>query len=84
MHSGGSYTHGSCRLPIPRFFFGSSRVPFRDYIIASSISFIPLTLVFSIFSSGGFRGSLLQIAIGFVILGATIFFRKGLLHTYSF
>lgn len=55
---------------------GGCRVPFNPYMLASLAGFIPLTIVFAVFGSGGFRGSLFQIAFGFGILALTIGFRK--------
>ncbi len=45
-------------------FFGSLRVPFPDYLAASVIGFIPLTVVFAMFGSGGVKGNFTQIWLG--------------------
>lgn len=45
-------------------FFGSLRVPFPDYIAASILGFIPLTVVFAMFGSGGVKSNFLQIWLG--------------------
>lgn len=44
--------------------FGSLRVPFLDYIAASVLGFIPLTVVFAMFGSGGVKGNYIQIWLG--------------------
>ncbi len=45
-------------------FFGSLRVPFTDYIAASVLGFIPLTVVFAMFGSGGVKGNFIQVWLG--------------------
>jgi uncharacterized membrane protein YdjX (TVP38/TMEM64 family) len=47
---------------------GSCHVPFGSYLAASVIGFIPLTLVFAAFGSGGAKANHGQIALGFGLL----------------
>jgi uncharacterized membrane protein YdjX (TVP38/TMEM64 family) len=47
---------------------GSCNVPFVPYIAASLIGFIPHTLIFAVFGSGGAKASLPQIALGFCLM----------------
>lgn len=54
---------------------GSCRVPFSRYLIASFIGFIPLTIVFAAFGSGGLKGNINQIYLGFGLLLAAFFAR---------
>lgn len=47
---------------------GSCRVPLSRYLLASGIGFIPLTVVFAAFGSGGVKGNINQIWLGFGLL----------------
>ena len=49
---------------VQSLFFGSLRVPFTDYIAASVLGFIPLTVVFAMFGSGGVKGNFIQVWLG--------------------
>jgi uncharacterized membrane protein YdjX (TVP38/TMEM64 family) len=55
--------------------FGSLRVPFKAYITASILGFIPLTIVFSVFGSGGVKGNYNQIWLGFGLIAAVALIR---------
>lgn len=59
---------------------GSCRVPFSLYLSASLIGFIPLTFVFASFGSGGAKGNINQVILGFGLLlfalVARLLFRK--------
>jgi uncharacterized membrane protein YdjX (TVP38/TMEM64 family) len=59
---------------------GSCRVPFTLYLSASLIGFIPLTFVFASFGSGGVKGNINQVLLGFgllfVALVARLLFKK--------
>jgi uncharacterized membrane protein YdjX (TVP38/TMEM64 family) len=50
--------------------FGSLRVPFTAYISGSILGFIPLTIVFAVFGSGGVKGNYNQIWLGFALIAA--------------
>jgi len=43
---------------------GACRVPLRPFLLASAIGFLPLTIVFALFGSGGAKGSWTQIGVG--------------------
>jgi uncharacterized membrane protein YdjX (TVP38/TMEM64 family) len=47
---------------------GSCQVPLSTYLLASSIGFVPLTVVFAAFGSGGAKGNINQIWLGFGLL----------------
>ncbi|HUV22195.1 MAG TPA: VTT domain-containing protein [Gammaproteobacteria bacterium] len=47
---------------------GSCQVPFSLYLSASLIGFIPLTFVFASFGSGGVKGNINQVILGFGLL----------------
>lgn len=47
---------------------GSCRVPFTPYLSASFLGFLPLTLAFTTFGSGGSSGDIRQVLLGFVLL----------------
>ena len=47
---------------------GSCGVPLPSYLLASSIGFVPLTVVFATFGSGGVKGNINQIWLGFGLL----------------
>ena len=55
--------------------FGSLRVPFGAYITASILGFIPLTIVFSVFGSGGVKGNYYQIWLGFGLIAVVVLIR---------
>jgi len=55
--------------------FGSLRVPFRAYISASILGFIPLTVVFAVFGSGGVKGNFYQIWLGFGLIAVVVLIR---------
>lgn len=48
--------------------FGSLRVPFTAYFFGSILGFIPLTIVFAVFGSGGVKGNYNQIWLGFALI----------------
>lgn len=54
---------------------GSCRVPFGPYLLASFLGFIPLTIVFASFGSGGIKGNINQILLGFGLLAAAFLLR---------
>jgi uncharacterized membrane protein YdjX (TVP38/TMEM64 family) len=47
---------------------GSCNVPFAPYLLASFLGFIPHTVVFAVFGSGGAKASLPQIVLGFCLM----------------
>ena len=47
---------------------GSCDVPFLPYIVASFIGFIPHTVIFAVFGSGGAKANLQQIVLGFCLM----------------
>jgi uncharacterized membrane protein YdjX (TVP38/TMEM64 family) len=47
---------------------GSCEVPYLPYLAASFLGFIPHTLVFAVFGSGGAKASLPQIVLGFCLM----------------
>jgi len=55
---------------------GSCRVPFTPFITGSLIGFIPLTVVFAFYGSGGIKGNFWQIGFATILLIASIFSRK--------
>ena len=55
--------------------FGSLRVPFTAYISGSILGFIPLTVVFAVFGSGGVKGNYYQIWLGFALIAAVALIR---------
>ncbi len=59
---------------------GSCRVPFGPYLVGSFFGFIPLTFVFAAFGSGGIKGDINQVLLGFglllLALLARLFFKK--------
>ena len=56
--------------------FGSMRVPFTAYISASILGFIPLTVVFAMFGSGGVKGNYFQVWLGFGFIAAVALLRN--------
>ena len=59
---------------------GSCRVPFRPYLAASFLGFIPLTLVFVAFGSGSAKGNLQQVLLGFCLVPGTWLCRRLIIH----
>lgn len=55
--------------------FGSLRVPFKVYISASFLGFIPLAVVFAVFGSGGVKGNYYQISLGFALIAVVALIR---------
>ncbi len=55
---------------------GASRVPVRPFLLASAIGFLPLTIVFALFGSGGAKGDWTQIGVGTLCLLLSIPARK--------
>lgn len=58
---------------------GSCEVPFLPYLAASFIGFIPHTLIFAVFGSGGAKASLPQIVLGFCLM-LLVFFSRSFLQ----
>lgn len=54
---------------------GYCKVAPGDYLLGSLIGFIPLTLVFTSFGSGGSSGNFSQILLGFALLGGAMLVR---------
>jgi uncharacterized membrane protein YdjX (TVP38/TMEM64 family) len=54
---------------------GCCRVPLGQYLTGSFLGFIPLTLVFTAFGSGGAHGNLVQVLIGLGLLGLALLCR---------
>ena len=61
---------------------GACRIPLRAYLAGSLIGFIPLTVVFAVFGSGGARGNLYLVGLGFMLIILTVFGRKVILRTF--
>jgi len=55
---------------------GFCKVPFSPYLRGSFLGFIPLTLVFAVFGSGGIKGNHYQIALGFFLVAMTFGIQK--------
>jgi uncharacterized membrane protein YdjX (TVP38/TMEM64 family) len=55
---------------------GSCEVPFRPYLLASFLGFIPLTVVFALFGSGGAKAHTGQIALGMCLMLLVFLSRK--------
>lgn len=55
---------------------GSCRVPFREFMTGSFLGFIPLTVVFATFGSGGIKGNFWQISFATALLALSILSRK--------
>lgn len=51
---------------------GACEVPFRPYIMASAIGFIPLSVVFALFGSGGAKASYTQVLLAAGLLLVTV------------
>ncbi len=58
---------------------GSCEVPFLPYLAASFLGFIPHTLIFAVFGSGGAKASLPQIVLGFCLM-LLVFFSRSFLQ----
>jgi uncharacterized membrane protein YdjX (TVP38/TMEM64 family) len=54
---------------------GACQIPATPYLLASLLGFVPLTLVFAAFGSGGIKGDTSQIVLGFGLLIASIALR---------
>jgi len=57
---------------------GACRIPHGPYLAGSLLGFIPLTLVFAVFGSGGASGSYYQVAVGALLLVAAVGSRKAM------
>jgi uncharacterized membrane protein YdjX (TVP38/TMEM64 family) len=57
---------------------GGCRIPLGPYLAGSLLGFIPLTLVFAVFGSGGASGSYYQVAVGALLLVAAVGSRKAM------
>jgi len=55
---------------------GSCNAPFLQFFLGSLAGFIPLTLVFAIYGSGGAKGNIWQIAFATILLILSMFSRK--------
>jgi uncharacterized membrane protein YdjX (TVP38/TMEM64 family) len=55
---------------------GSCNVPFFPYLAASFIGFIPHTVIFAVFGSGGAKASIPQIVLGFCLMLAVFLSRN--------
>ena len=55
---------------------GACRIPIGPYLAGSLLGFIPLTIVFAIFGSGGAKGNFYQVALGTLLLLLTVGGRK--------
>lgn len=62
---------------------GACRIPLRAYLAGSLIGFIPLTVVFAVFGSGGARGNLYLVGLGFMLIALTVFGRKSVMRAFS-
>ena len=58
---------------ITSFFCGSMNVAVLPYLTASFLGFIPLTIIFALFGSGSVSMNFWKIAVGFLLIGITIF-----------
>ena len=61
---------------------GACRIPFGAYLAGSLLGFIPFTIVFAVFGSGGIQGNFYQIAIGIVLLLVAVGGRKRLASAF--
>ena len=61
---------------------GACRIPLRAYLAGSFLGFIPLTIVFVVFGSGGAQGNLYLVALGFILIALTVLGRKLFLRTF--
>lgn len=55
---------------------GSCRVSYKDFLLGSMLGFIPLSVVFASFGSGGVKGNFWQISFATTLLIISIFSRK--------
>ena len=55
---------------------GACRLPAKPYLAGSLLGFIPLTVVFAVFGSGGAEGNFYQIALGTLLLLLAVGGRK--------
>ena len=55
---------------------GACRIPFRAFIAASAVGFVPLTLAFVLLGSGGAKGSWNQAALGLACLLVVVLLRR--------
>ncbi|HPC46597.1 MAG TPA: VTT domain-containing protein [Deltaproteobacteria bacterium] len=55
---------------------GGARIPFREYIVASVLGFVPLAVVFATFGSGGVKGNIWQVGLACALLLLTFFLRR--------
>jgi len=55
---------------------GACRIPPVAYLAGSFLGFIPLTVVFAVFGSGGASGNFYQVALGSILLVAAVGGRK--------
>jgi uncharacterized membrane protein YdjX (TVP38/TMEM64 family) len=61
---------------------GACRIPLPAYLAGSLIGFIPLTVVFAVFGSGGARGNLYLVGLGFILIAITVFGRKTVMRAF--
>lgn len=61
---------------------GACRIPLRAYLAGSFLGFIPLTIVFAVFGSGGAQGNLYLVGLGFILIALTVFGRKMIMRTF--
>ena len=62
---------------------GACRIPLQAYLAGSLMGFIPLTVVFAVFGSGGARGNLYLVGLGFMLIALTVFGRKTVMRAFS-
>jgi uncharacterized membrane protein YdjX (TVP38/TMEM64 family) len=55
---------------------GSCEVSFLSYLLGSFLGFIPLTIVFALFGSGGAKANAMQITLGFCLMLLVFLSRK--------
>jgi uncharacterized membrane protein YdjX (TVP38/TMEM64 family) len=63
---------------------GSCRVPFDQYLAGSILGFIPLTLVFANFGSGGSSGNFYQVMIGLGLFMTALLCQRLTKHFFPF
>jgi uncharacterized membrane protein YdjX (TVP38/TMEM64 family) len=61
---------------------GACRIPLRAYLAGSFVGFIPLTVVFAVFGSGGARGNLYLVGLGFILIALAVFGRKVIMRAF--
>jgi len=59
---------------------GSCEVPFLPYLFGSFLGFIPHTVIFAVFGSGGAKANMTQIVIGFCLM-LLVFLSRNLLQS---